>query len=518
MALPELFANNYATTLGTAIADGTTTTMTVAAGAPAALQGSGQFRVLVESEWMIVTAVGGSPFTSWTVTRGAEGSTAVAHANGVAVTHIVTSGAIGVLSDPVTATPGLRSLGSGAQQAMPGDTFTRAVSLTAAGTALSVTNNATIGGTLAVTGTATFGTYTGQSSIVTLGTITTGVWTGSVIAGAYIDTALARLASPTFTGTVTTSALTANGLLTAFGGVLGGSTGGQMQVGSWVTNTVYAAIAHSAVFGTSASYALLQDGTGETYVNSASGKTLHLRVANADVITVATGSVGVSAPLGASRLWVGADTGSSLSIALSGGPSFDMQDLAGALDAKRSRINNTAGVTAFQSVNDAYTAAYTALSFTNSATPAVTIPVNVTIGAAGSTAATGIGTNTGWLRVQGTSATDPRYQWLATDAGKDQGLWQAYATGTGNTLNFTAVNDAQNAETMWMQAVRGSGTAITSVTFPNAPLIADHQTSVASVTTARTGISSTAALPANPVKYLALRDETGARVYVPAYS
>ena len=48
-------------------------------------------------------------------------------------------------------------------------------------------------------------------------------------------------------------------------------------------------------------------------------------------------------------------------------------------------------------------------------------------------------------------------------------------------------------------------------------LIADHQTSVASVTTARTG-GAAAALPAAPVKYLALRDETGARVYVPAYS
>jgi hypothetical protein len=48
-------------------------------------------------------------------------------------------------------------------------------------------------------------------------------------------------------------------------------------------------------------------------------------------------------------------------------------------------------------------------------------------------------------------------------------------------------------------------------------LIGDHQSSVASVTTARTG-GAAAALPAAPVKYLALRDETGARVYVPAYS
>jgi hypothetical protein len=43
--------------------------------------------------------------------------------------------------------------------------------------------------------------YVGQATITTVGTVTTGTWQGTVIADAYIDTAIARLASPTFTGT-----------------------------------------------------------------------------------------------------------------------------------------------------------------------------------------------------------------------------------------------------------------------------------------------------------------------------
>lgn len=42
--------------------------------------------------------------------------------------------------------------------------------------------------------------YIGQTSIVTLGTVTTGTWQGTAISATYIDSAIARLASPTFTG------------------------------------------------------------------------------------------------------------------------------------------------------------------------------------------------------------------------------------------------------------------------------------------------------------------------------
>jgi hypothetical protein len=44
-------------------------------------------------------------------------------------------------------------------------------------------------------------TWAGSSSITTLGTISSGTWQGSSISSTYIDSAIARLSSPTFTGT-----------------------------------------------------------------------------------------------------------------------------------------------------------------------------------------------------------------------------------------------------------------------------------------------------------------------------
>lgn len=51
-----------------------------------------------------------------------------------------------------------------------------------------------------------------SAAATTVGTITSGTWQGSVISATYIDTAIARLASPTFTGTPTspTAAVTTN--------------------------------------------------------------------------------------------------------------------------------------------------------------------------------------------------------------------------------------------------------------------------------------------------------------------
>lgn len=46
-------------------------------------------------------------------------------------------------------------------------------------------------------------TWSGSSNITTVGTISTGVWQGSLIGSTYIDSAIARLSSPTFTGTPT---------------------------------------------------------------------------------------------------------------------------------------------------------------------------------------------------------------------------------------------------------------------------------------------------------------------------
>lgn len=62
-----------------------------------------------------------------------------------------------------------------------------------AGTGLSLSGN-----TFSISG-----SYVGQNTITTVGTISTGTWQGTAISATYIDSAIARLASPTFTGRVT---------------------------------------------------------------------------------------------------------------------------------------------------------------------------------------------------------------------------------------------------------------------------------------------------------------------------
>jgi hypothetical protein len=85
----ENFANDVSGLLSAAIADGTTTTinMVSAAGFPAV-----NFRVRIDNEYMLVTSLGTG--LNWTVTRGIESTTAVAHSNGAAVYQIVTLGGL----------------------------------------------------------------------------------------------------------------------------------------------------------------------------------------------------------------------------------------------------------------------------------------------------------------------------------------------------------------------------------------------------------------------------------------
>jgi hypothetical protein len=60
--------------------------------------------------------------------------------------------------------------------------------------------------------------YSGQNTITTVGTISTGTWQGTSINASYIDSAIARLAAPTFTGVVTMPAASAtSGLKIASG-------------------------------------------------------------------------------------------------------------------------------------------------------------------------------------------------------------------------------------------------------------------------------------------------------------
>jgi DNA-binding beta-propeller fold protein YncE len=85
----EQLANNAASTLTAAIPDAVATSCTVANGT--VFPATGNFRIIVDSELMLCTARAANVLT---VTRGVETTTAVAHANGAAVTHVLTKGGL----------------------------------------------------------------------------------------------------------------------------------------------------------------------------------------------------------------------------------------------------------------------------------------------------------------------------------------------------------------------------------------------------------------------------------------
>ena len=102
--LLEVFTNNPA---GTVTAGGTTTssqgsvetwTVSVAAAFPVALANATQFHVadtaLPGEIFAVTVAPGGTGSQTWTVTRGSEGSTTVAHTAGFTVVQVVTAGGL----------------------------------------------------------------------------------------------------------------------------------------------------------------------------------------------------------------------------------------------------------------------------------------------------------------------------------------------------------------------------------------------------------------------------------------
>ncbi len=84
----EQFSNNATSTLTGAILAADVTLVVLSA---ATFPTTGNFRITIDSEIMIVTAVSGSTFT---VTRGAESTTAANHSNGATVDGILTSGGL----------------------------------------------------------------------------------------------------------------------------------------------------------------------------------------------------------------------------------------------------------------------------------------------------------------------------------------------------------------------------------------------------------------------------------------
>ena len=84
--MSEKFTNFATSTLSSTI-NNSTTSLTVASAS--SFPSTGNFRILVQNEIMLVTARAGNVFT---VTRGAESSSAVSHNAGVVVSHILTAG------------------------------------------------------------------------------------------------------------------------------------------------------------------------------------------------------------------------------------------------------------------------------------------------------------------------------------------------------------------------------------------------------------------------------------------
>lgn len=86
--MSEKIANNASTTLSGSI-DSSQTTLVVASAT--GFPSSGNFRLKIDSELLLVTAVAG---TTWTVTRGIESTGAAGHSNGASVIHVLTAGGL----------------------------------------------------------------------------------------------------------------------------------------------------------------------------------------------------------------------------------------------------------------------------------------------------------------------------------------------------------------------------------------------------------------------------------------
>lgn len=89
-AILESFANSAQTTLSAAITS--TGDLTISVASASGFPSSGQFRIVISLEILLVT--GGHGTTTWVVERAQEGTVATTHSNGATVTHILTKEAL----------------------------------------------------------------------------------------------------------------------------------------------------------------------------------------------------------------------------------------------------------------------------------------------------------------------------------------------------------------------------------------------------------------------------------------
>ena len=94
--MSEFYTNNAATTLAAAIT--TTSQSTIVVASATGFPTTGDFRILVLGELMLVTAVSGATFT---VTRGIEGTQTITASIGAHVDHVLTAGALTKIREEV---------------------------------------------------------------------------------------------------------------------------------------------------------------------------------------------------------------------------------------------------------------------------------------------------------------------------------------------------------------------------------------------------------------------------------
>jgi hypothetical protein len=81
----------------------------------------------------------------------------------------------------------------------------------------------------------------------------------------------------------------------------------------------------------------------------------------------------------------------------------------------------------------------------------------------------------------------PRFSINFTGGAVDAKRWQNY--GSLNALNFTALNDAEDAETVWLRVNRGTGTAISSVVFPEGNVVINNLGAAGSTSLCRNALN-----------------------------
>src|SRR3954469_20377217 len=100
----EKTANASRTTLNGAIDNATTTVIVTSA---STFPSTGNFRIIIDSEIMLVTTVSSNTFT---VTRAQESTAAASHVNGTNVTHVLTSGGLNQIRADTIASGAVASL------------------------------------------------------------------------------------------------------------------------------------------------------------------------------------------------------------------------------------------------------------------------------------------------------------------------------------------------------------------------------------------------------------------------